>query len=112
MNMRKANESTLSLGGKKRPKTGLHLESLAQLPIAAVKGGGKQIKNAEKWLLGGKTPLGSTPPEKGGADYFSRPLTEDERRRKEWEAEKKKRKKAREARKKQEIFVSANDPRL
>ncbi|OXC66991.1 hypothetical protein AYX13_04443 [Cryptococcus neoformans] len=105
MNMRKANESTLSLGGKKRPKTGLHLESLAQLPIAAVKGGGKQIKNAEKWLLGGKTPLGSTPPEKGGADYFSRPLTEDERRRKEWEAEKKKRKKAREARKKQEIFI-------
>lgn len=112
MSMRKANESTLSLGGKKRPKTGLHLESLAHLPVAAVKGGGKQIKNAEKWLLGGKTPLGSTPPEKGGADYFHRPLTEDERRRKEWEAEKKKRKKAREARKKQEIFVSANDPRF
>lgn len=104
MSMRKANESTLSLG-RKRPKTGLHLESLAHLPVAAVKGGGKQIKNAEKWLLHGKTSLG-TPPEKGGPDYFSRPLTEDERRRKEWEAEKKKRKKAREARKKQEIFVS------
>ncbi|KIR68544.1 hypothetical protein I314_00965 [Cryptococcus bacillisporus CA1873] len=103
MSMRKANESTLSLG-RKRPKTGLHLESLAHLPVAAVKGGGKQIKNAEKWLLHGKTSLG-TPPEKGGPDYFSRPLTEDERRRKEWEAEKKKRKKAREARKKQEIFI-------
>ncbi|OCF33455.1 hypothetical protein I316_04875 [Kwoniella heveanensis BCC8398] len=90
---------------KKRNKSGLKLDSIAALPVSALKEGGKQIKSAEKWLLNAaKTPLG-TPPEKGGPDYFSRPLTEDERRRKEWEAEKKRRKKAREARKKQEIFI-------
>ncbi|WWD18433.1 hypothetical protein CI109_102885 [Kwoniella shandongensis] len=90
---------------KKRPKSALHLDSLASLPAQAFNQGTKGIKNAEKWLLSAaKTPMG-TPPEKGGADYFSRPLTEDERRRKEWEAEKKRRKKAREARKKQEIFI-------
>ncbi|WVR06319.1 hypothetical protein IAU60_003349 [Kwoniella sp. DSM 27419] len=97
---------------KRRNKSGLTLDSLANIPVAALKEGGKafkeggkQIKSAEKWLLSaGKTPLG-TPPEKGGGDYFNRPLTEDERRRREWEAEKKKRKKAREARKKQEIFI-------
>ncbi|TYJ58472.1 hypothetical protein B9479_000679 [Cryptococcus floricola] len=109
MGMRQGNESAVSLK-KKRPKSGLHLDQLAHLPVAAVKGGvkggGKAIKSADKWLLGGKSPLGGlTPDEKGGHDYFSRPLTEEERKRKEWEAEKKKRKKARDARKKQEIFI-------
>ncbi|WVQ82976.1 hypothetical protein IAT38_005114 [Cryptococcus sp. DSM 104549] len=103
--MRHADDSTLSLKKKNRPKSGLNLDSLAHFPVAAMKGTGKGVKNAEKWLLGGRTPNGGTPPEKGGMDYFSRPLTEEERRRKEWEAEKKKRKKAREARKKQEIFI-------
>ncbi|WVQ73238.1 hypothetical protein IAR50_002804 [Cryptococcus sp. DSM 104548] len=109
MSMRQGNESTVSLK-KKRPKSGLHLDQLAHLPVAAVKGGvkggGKAIKSADKWLLGGRSPMGGlTPDEKGGHDYFSRPLTEEERKRKEWEAEKKKRKKARDARKKQEIFI-------
>ncbi|KAK8858543.1 hypothetical protein IAR55_002772 [Kwoniella newhampshirensis] len=90
---------------KKRPKSALHLDSLANLPAQAFKEGSKGIKTAEKWLLSAHKTPGGTPPEKGGVDYFSRPLTEDERRRKEWEAEKKRRKKAREARKKQEIFI-------
>ncbi|WRT67746.1 uncharacterized protein IL334_004718 [Kwoniella shivajii] len=106
--MRHADDSTLTLSTgkhKKRPMSGLKLDSLANLPVNAFKEGGKQMKSAEKWLMNAaKTPL-RTPPEKGGPDYFSRPLTEDERRRKEWEAEKKRRKKAREARKKQEIFI-------
>ncbi|KAK6908159.1 hypothetical protein I203_102160 [Kwoniella mangroviensis CBS 8507] len=101
----KYQQSGQSQYGKKKPKAPLKLDSLAALPVNALKEGGKQIKSAEKWLLSAaKTPLG-TPPEKGGPDYFSRPLTEEERRRKEWEAEKKRRKKAREARKKQEIFI-------
>ncbi|WWC70782.1 uncharacterized protein I206_104734 [Kwoniella pini CBS 10737] len=107
----KFNSSTMTLGDvkqNKRPKSGvghLKLDSLAAFPVKTFKEGGKQIKSAEKWLMSAaKTPL-RTPPEKGGMDYFTRPLTEDERRRKEWEAEKKRRKKAREARKKQEIFI-------
>lgn len=93
-----------------RSRSGL---KLAQLPVAALKSsgqalktGGQAVRNAEKWVMsGGKTPLLTPPGEKMGGDYFQRPLTEDERRRKEWEAEKKRRKKQKEARKKQEIFV-------
>jgi hypothetical protein len=91
---------------KKKPK-GMSLKNLGQVPGQALSQGVHGFKSAEKWILtGGRTPGGGTPPEKGGADYFSRPMTEDERRRKEWEAEKKRRKKAKEAKKKQEIFVS------
>lgn len=90
---------------KKTPKT-LTLDSIHKLPVAALKEGGHALKNAERWISsGGKTPL-LTPPEKALTDYFTRPLTEDELRRREREKEKKKRKKAREARKKQEIYVS------
>jgi hypothetical protein len=95
-----------SVKKEKRPKH-INLDSLHKLPGAALKQGGQAVMNAEKWVRsGGKTPLVTTPPEKPLSDYFTRPLTEDERRRKEWESEKKRRKKAREARKKQEIFVS------
>jgi hypothetical protein len=91
-------------GKKKTPKT-LTLDSLHKLPGAALKEGGHALKSAERWIVsGGKTPL-LTPPEKGLTDYFTRPLTEDELRRREREKEKKRRKKARDARKKQEIFV-------
>jgi hypothetical protein len=90
---------------KKTPKT-LTLDSIHKLPVAALKEGGHALKNAERWITsGGKTPL-LTPPEKALTDYFTRPLTEDELRRREREKEKKRRKKAREARKKQEIYVS------
>lgn len=98
-----------------RSRSGLKLDSLGKLPVAAfkssgqaLKSGGQAVRNAEKWVMsGGRTPL--TPPamgEKGQMDYFARPMTEDERRRKEWESEKRRRKKQKEARKKQEIFVS------
>lgn len=85
----------------KKPKS-LRLDTLG----TAFKDTGYAIKSAEKWVMSaGKTPL-RTPEEKAaGGDYFARPLTEDERRRKEWEREKKRRKKAKEARKKQEVFV-------
>ncbi|KAK4689555.1 hypothetical protein P7C73_g572, partial [Tremellales sp. Uapishka_1] len=99
---------------KKKPK-GMSLKSLEalpgqarKLPGMAFRDGTHAIKSAEKWITsGGRTPAGGITPdrEKGGADYFSRPMTEDERRRKEWELEKKRRKKAKEARKKQEIFI-------
>ncbi len=89
---------------KKRPKE-TALDSLGRFSGRALKESGQALKQTEKWILsGGKTPL-VTPPE---AEYFSRPLTEDERRRKEWEAEKKRRKRQKEARKKQEIFVSCD----
>lgn len=89
---------------KKRPKH-MTFDSLGKFSGRALKEGGQALKQTEKWLMsGGKTPL-MTPDEKGMTEYFSRPLTEDERRRKEWEAEKKRRKKQKEARKKQEIFV-------
>jgi hypothetical protein len=103
-------------GGRKRPRPNLTLESLGRLPTNmlkegghALKEGGHVIRNAEKWILsGGKTPLTTPPMEKFGTGdgFFPKMMTEDERRRKEWEAEKRRRKKAKEARKKQEIFVS------
>ncbi|WVO12578.1 hypothetical protein L204_100182 [Cryptococcus depauperatus] len=100
------NDSSLTFSKNKR-RSALHLENLAHLPMAAVKGSSKSIKNAEKWLAAGMTPFVRTPPEKAGSDYLNSKLhlTEEEKKRKEWEAEKKKRKKAREARKKQEIFI-------
>jgi hypothetical protein len=100
-----SSDDIVSMKGKKTPKT-LALDSLHKLPGAALKEGAHTLKNAEKWILsGGKTPL-LTPPEKALTDYFTRPLTEDELRRREREKEKKRRKKAKEARKKQEIYVS------
>jgi hypothetical protein len=102
--------------GRKRAKPNLKLDSLGRLPASvlkesghALKEGGQALKNAEKWILSaGKTPLTTPPADKMGTDgFFPRVMTEDERRRKEWEAEKKRRKKAKEARKKKEIFVSA-----
>ena len=91
-------------GEKKRPKH-LTMDSLGKFPVRALKEGGQALKQTEKWILsGGKTPLG-TPPEKSMGEYFTRPMTQDERKRREWEGEKKRRKKAKEARKKQEIFV-------
>jgi len=81
------------------------LESLGRLSGRALKEGGQALKQTEKWILsGGKTQL-ITPPDMATNEYFARPLTEDERRRREWEAEKKNRKQQKEARKKQEIFV-------
>lgn len=106
-----SSDDMLAMRGK-RPKH-YTLDSLGRLPAQALKmpekalkEGGAAFKNAERWIMtGGKTPLG-TPPEKDGmGGYFPRVLTEDERRRNEWEGEKKRRKKAKEARKKQEIFI-------
>ena len=101
----RSSDDIVSMKEKKTPKT-LTLDSLHKLPGAALKEGAHTIRNAEKWIMsGGKTPL-LTPPEKALTDYFTRPLTEDEMRRREREKAKKKRKKAKEARKKQEIYVS------
>ena len=92
-------------GEKQRPRH-VTLDSLGRLPGRALKEGGYALKQTEKWILsGGKTPL-ITPPEKGMPEYFHKPLTLDERKRREWEAEKKRRKKQKEARKQQLVFVS------
>ena len=105
IHMYKHSKSTDIKHEKTKRPTHITLDSLHKLPGAALKEGSHAIKNAEKWIMsGGKTPL-ITPPEKSLSEYFVRPLTEDERRRKEWETEKKRRKKAKEQRKKQEIFV-------
>lgn len=98
---------------KFRPKT-MTLDSMAKLPVSALKSGGTAlmkggnvVMNAERWVMsGGKTPLRTPDNEKGLPEYFPRPMTEDERRRREWEKEKKRRKKAKAARKKKEVFVS------
>ena len=96
---------------KKTPKT-IRLDSLHKLPGAALKEGGHALRNAERFIMsGGKTPL-VTPPEKALTDYFTRPLTEDELRRRERDKERRRRKKAKEARKKQEIYVSTITPFL
>lgn len=113
-NMKKVHSSDDMLSMKKRNKSALKLDNLHKMPLQAVragadvlKTGGHAVRNAEKWVMsGGKTPLISPGNEKRGDSYFGRPLTEEERRRKEYEQEKKRRRKAKEARKKQEIFVS------
>jgi hypothetical protein len=90
----------------KRKSKNLNMNlNLGKISGNALKESGMALRTAEKWVMsGGRTPL-RTPPEKAMDGYFTRPMTEDERRRSEWEKEKKRRKKAREARKKQEIFV-------
>ncbi|KAL7420196.1 pheromone-regulated protein prm10 [Cryptotrichosporon argae] len=87
---------------KKKATLGpLNLKTLERLPGQAFREGGQALKSAERWIVSG----GRTPEEKSGIDYFGRPLSEDERRRREWEAEKRRRKRAKEAKKKQEIFI-------
>ena len=99
-----SDEMLTTLGERRRPKH-TTLDSLGKLSGRALKEGGQAIKQTEKWILSGvRTPM-ITPPEKS-TEHFGRPLTEDERKRREWEAEKKRRKKQKERRKKQEIFVS------
>ena len=92
-------------GAVKKEKTKPHLDlaALHKFPSAALKESGTALKTAEKWIKTGKTPL-TTPPDYI-AEYFQRPLTDEERKRREWEKEKRRRKKDRERRKKQEIFV-------
>ena len=89
---------------RKRPTA---LESVSKLPATALKEGGAALRNAEKWIMSGvRTPMTSPPEKWTGNEYFHpNPLTEDDKRRKEWEREKRRRKKAKEARKKQELFV-------
>lgn len=95
---------------KNKPTKGLSLGSMAKLPSQALKAPEMAYKNAEKWIMsGGKTPNGTSPKEKDMDGYFSdkpKLLTEDERRRRDWEVEKKRRKRAKEKKKQQEIFVS------
>ncbi|CAD6570926.1 MAG: hypothetical protein TREMPRED_000066 [Tremellales sp. Tagirdzhanova-0007] len=98
-------EMLTAMSERKRPKH-TTLDSLGKLSGRALKEGGQALKQTEKWILSGvRTPM-TTPPEKVPNEYFNRPLTQDERKRREWEMEKKRRKKQKEMRKKQEIFAS------
>ena len=103
--LQNVNTSTVAT---KKPKP-FDAHALGKLPGAGIIGqGGAALKTAEKWITS-KTPL-TTPPTEFLGDYMSRPLTEEERRRKEWEREYRRKKKAKKARKKQEVFVSVVTP--
>jgi hypothetical protein len=108
-----SSDDMLAMKEKVRNRSGLRLDTLGKMPMQAVmasgqalKTGANTVRNAEKWVMsGGKTPLITPPGERRGDSYFGRPMTEEDRLRKEREAEKKRRRKAKEARKKQEIFI-------
>lgn len=63
-------------------------------------------RGAEKWLKAPRTPsFVGTPTRHESGDHFAAAFGEEDRRHKEWEAEKRRRKKAKEQRKKQEVFI-------
>ena len=99
----KTEDAQASAHVAKRPKPFESL-SLGKIPGAALQAPGHALKSAEKWITS-KTPL-TTPPSEALGEYFLRPLTEEERHRREWERERRRKRKEKKARKKQEIFVS------
>ncbi|ORX40084.1 hypothetical protein BD324DRAFT_648693 [Kockovaella imperatae] len=86
----------------RRPKA-FDSHGLGKLPGAAISAPGHALKSAEKWIAA-KTPL-TTPPGEFFGNYMDKPLTEEEKRKRDWDRERRKKHKAKKARKKQEIFI-------
>ncbi|CAK9784668.1 DUF1212-domain-containing protein [Cutaneotrichosporon oleaginosum] len=76
----KSTDDLVMMKKRGKPSSSLNLQALR-------KEGGAALHSAQKWISAGT------------------PLTDEERKRKEWEAEKRRRKKAKERRKKQEVFI-------